>query len=452
MEQFKAKNCLVVGMARSGIEAAKLLHEMGAVVALYDAKPLEAIAHIDEVSLLADHFVLGGEVPDIKRYDLLVLSPGVPPTLDFIKRARKADIEIIGEIELAYRCSNARFIGVTGTNGKTTTTALTALMLKDGGINALAVGNIGIPLSRAVISEGVNDVVYVTELSSYQLESTSTFKPWIASLLNITPDHLQRHKTMENYIEAKLNIANNIGDVDHFILNGDDPLSVPIVARYPMAQRFSKVDQMALTTVSDGQLVINTPMTQIVVIAVKDILIKGQHNLENALAAVAIAYLAGVSASSMAQTLRRFKGVAHRNEFVISKAGITVYNDSKATNPEASVSALRAMDQATVLIAGGMNKGSDYSQWLDNFDHVRHVVLLGETKNDIAAALKRIGFNAYTLVEDMESAVVAALEIANQHLPVNILLSPACASWDMYDNFEARGEHFKSLILKEICR
>lgn len=452
MTQFKAKRCLVVGMARSGIDAAKLLHQQGALVALYDAKPLEAIAHIDEVSALADHLLLGGEQPDVKRYDLLVLSPGVPPTLDFIERANLLGIEIIGEIELAYRCSGARFIGITGTNGKTTTTALTAQMLQDGGINAQAVGNIGIPLSGVVLNENAKDIVYVTELSSYQLESISSFKPWIATLLNITPDHLQRHKTMDNYIAAKLNIAKNIAAADHFILNADDPLSKPIIADYKAARRFSKDDQSAFTAVCDNQLVINTPTGQIPVIATKEILIKGQHNLENALVAVAIAHLAGVSANSMAQTLANFKGVAHRNEFVLAKDGITVYNDSKATNPEASIHALRAMDQATVLIAGGMDKGSNYTQWLDNLDNIIHVVLLGETKNDIATALERIGFTDYTLVEDMAGAVTVALKIANQQRPANILLSPACASWDMYDNFEVRGDHFKSLILKQICR
>ncbi len=444
------KKALIVGMARSGIEAAKLIHKMGGVVSIYDGKTemqIDNIASLD--GIVKDRF-LGNEPNNIEMFDLIVLSPGVPTDLAFLKTAKDMAIEVIGEVELAYRFAKGRFIGITGTNGKTTTTTLVGEMFKQQGLRTFVVGNIGVPISKIVCEENDDDNFYITELSSYQLESIDSFKPWIAAILNITPDHLARHKTMANYIEAKLNIATHLDTPSHLLLNLDQSETRALGNRFPGAAWFSKTNLDALVHVrsfdDSDYIVVSDKETLLPVMPTKEIGLLGEHNLENALAAVGLAYLAGVSIESMGHVLRTFRGVEHRNEFVATINGVSFYNDSKATNPEASIPAIKAMQHPTVLIAGGMDKGSDYTLWIATFKTIKHVILFGETKYAIASALEKADFVDFSIVENLHEAIQLATQLVITG--DNVLLSPACASWDMYPDFEARGDEFKMLVRK----
>lgn len=444
------KNVLVVGMARSGIEAAKLAHKMGAHVAIYDAKTAAQIDNIELLENIAQQRFLGVEPHDLHKFDLVVLSPGVPTDLQIIKSAKDLGVEIIGEVELAYRFAKGRFIGITGTNGKTTTTTLVGEMFKHQGLRSFVVGNIGLPVSKIVCEDNDDDNIYITELSSYQLESVNTFKPWIATILNVTPDHLARHKTMANYIDAKLNIASNLEPSMNLVLNFDQSETRALAVQYPNASWFSKTNHDALVHVRSVEgidcIVISDRERLFVVLAIEEIALLGEHNLENALAAVALAYLAGVSIEAMGHVLSTFRGVEHRNEFVKTINGVSYYNDSKATNPEASIPAIKSMKNPTVLIAGGMDKGSDYASWIATFKTIKHVVLFGETKYAIASALEKANYHEFTIVDNLYDATQLAAKMV---VPGdNVLLSPACASWDMYADYEVRGNEFKMLVHK----
>ncbi len=430
---------LVVGMARSGVEAAKMLLAKGATVALYDAKSAVDLALDKELLTAVKDCYFGGVEPPLSDFDCLVLSPGVPPDLPFIVRVRQNGIAVIGEIELAQQQCQGRFVGITGTNGKTTTTAWTTHILNCAGFNAKAVGNIGVPLSSAVATDD-KDVVYVVELSSYQLEMSKHFNLACAAFLNLTPDHLKRHKTMAGYLAAKLNICNGLAQDGRLFVNLDDAAISNIVKKERRAAGFSKCDETAYATVVDGVIQVAGQS----ICAAAEIFLRGEHNLENALAAAALAHFMGADKASIAQGLLTFKGVAHRNELVLTKDGISFFNDSKATNPEATVPALKTLTAPTVLIAGGMDKGSDYRPLFAYLKWVTHVVLLGETKYGIAAALRESGYTSYSFANDMAQAV--ELAIGQVERPGNVLLSPACASWDMYEDFEARGDHFKRCV------
>ncbi len=388
------KECrvLVVGMAKSGIEAARLALKKGARVSLYDAKEESALEIGQQLLEAVENVYFGGAQPVEEQFDYFVLSPGVPPTLPFIENARARGVTVIGEIEFAYRLSKGRFVGITGTNGKTTTTALTAHILKSARIRAQAVGNIGAALSGVVDGDDEDDF-YVVELSSYQLETVVDLKLECAAILNVTPDHLSRHKTMQGYIDAKLNIAKGLPDQAALFLNLDNEITRQILE-------------------GDEIVVDKRPIA-----SVKELQIRGDHNVENALAAAAIAAYIGLNGAQIKRGLTTFKGVAHRNELVLQRDQMAFYNDSKATNPEATIMAV-------------------------------HVVLIGETKRDIAKALDGIGFTDYQFVDDMEQAVAKAIERCPR--PGNVLLSPACASWDMYANFEVRGDHFKTCVLEQM--
>ncbi len=441
---LKNADVLIVGMAKSGIEAAKLALNKGAAVSLYDAKKEQDLTIDKALRARFKAVYFGGELPPVGQFDYLVLSPGVPPHLPFIDEARRKGVKVLGEIELAHHFLKGRFIGITGTNGKTTTTALTAHILNCAGLNAKAVGNIGVPLS-SVEPDDDKSVVYVVELSSYQLETVQDFKLNCAALLNITPDHLARHKTMQGYIDAKLKIVDCLANNSALLLNLDNTVTHDIFDNtLNDANAFSKDDLTAYAHVKDGIIVVDNKA----IMPASEVFIRGEHNLENALAAAGLASLIGVSEAAIKQGLTTFQGVAHRNEWVLTKDDIHFYNDSKATNPEASVPALKTLTLPTVLIAGGMDKGSDYGVMLQHMSFVKHVVLLGETKYDIAKALDAAGFTSYTIVEDMAQAVATAIKQVER--PGNILLSPACASWDMYENFEARGEHFKRCIIEQM--
>ncbi|MBF4691603.1 UDP-N-acetylmuramoyl-L-alanine--D-glutamate ligase [Fusibacter ferrireducens] len=444
---FKNQRVLVIGLAKSGISAIKALKEEGALVLVNDSKTatqLESL--IPEIMPYVTETIFGGHPEQIQEIDLVVVSPGVPLDLPFIQKIRQKNIPIIGEIELAFQLCKGTFIGITGTNGKTTTTALTGEMFKNAGKDHFVVGNIGIPaVSRA--KEATDKTVMVTELSSFQLESIIDFRAHIAAILNVTPDHLNRHKTMANYVEAKARVIENQNEADYLILNYDNEITRALGKKAK-----SKVIYCSQKTILDegvyvesGYFIIRLDSKKISVCRIDEMFILGAHNVENALASIAMAYLSGIQVETIKQTLMTFKGVEHRIEYVGTINDRKFYNDSKGTNVDSTVCALKSMQTNTVLIAGGMDKGSTFEALFEAFEgKVTAMVLLGETKHLIRAEALKNQFENCVLVANMEEAVSKAYELSDKGDA--ILLSPACASWDMYDNFEKRGEHFKKCV------
>ncbi|MDO4859937.1 MAG: UDP-N-acetylmuramoyl-L-alanine--D-glutamate ligase, partial [Bacillota bacterium] len=369
---------------------------------------------------------------------------GVPPTLGFIEEAKANGAEIIGELELAYRMGKGNYVAITGTNGKTTTTTLVGEMFKNAGKKTNVVGNIGF----AVVTEAVNaddDTWMVTEASSFQLETTADFKPLVSAILNLTEDHMDRHKTMENYGAAKAKAFANQGPDEYLVINYDDKACFALAgnckAEVIPFSRLEKLDKGAY--VEDGVITVKTPEGEKVSFCKADeLIIPGSHNLENALAAAAIGYFAGLDPAVITETLTTFQGVEHRIEFCGELNGVRFVNDSKGTNPDASIKAVQAIKGGIILIAGGYDKDSGYDELIEAFEgKVRYMMLLGVTAPKIKAAAERLGFTDSIICKDMEECVKKGFELAKPG--DTVLLSPACASWDMYDCFEQRGEHFK---------
>jgi UDP-N-acetylmuramoylalanine--D-glutamate ligase len=446
-KQYEQKHVLIVGMAKSGIAVAGVLKKLGAKVTMTDLKTGEKLgALVDEAAPHADDFILGKMPEVITAYDLIVMSPGVPMDIALVQAAKASGIEVIGEIELAYRLCSGSFIGITGTNGKTTTTTLTGEIFENAHRAHFVVGNIGVPaVSKALAA--TPDTVMITELSSFQLESIQAFKPHIAAVVNITPDHLNRHKTMANYIAAKARVFENQTQEDYAILNADDPLVAALAAQMNAKIVYFSLDSVLNEGVfiEDGAFVAVLDGVTTKIAEVSELFIPGRHNHQNALVAIAIALLSGIAPEVIRETLMAFKGVEHRIAYVTTVNDRIFYNDSKGTNPDSTLCAIAAMTRPTVLIAGGMDKGSSF-ELLANALHgnVKALVLLGETREKIKAAALEAGFENIYLVSNMEEAVEKAYTLSAEGDA--ILLSPACASWDMYPNFETRGLHFKSCV------
>ncbi|SKC78836.1 UDP-N-acetylmuramoyl-L-alanine--D-glutamate ligase [Maledivibacter halophilus] len=446
---LKDKNVLVVGMAKSGIPTVKVLSSLGANITVNDIKTEENLKNIlDEIAHLCDDIVLGVHPERIEKYDLIVLSPGVPTDLVFLKKAKKENIEIIGELELAYRLSKGKYLAITGTNGKTTTTALVGEIFKNASLKTFIVGNIGLAaISKAL--ETTDDTFLITEVSSFQLETIEKFKPRISAILNITPDHLNRHKTMENYIEAKANIFMNQEENDLVILNYDNDITRNLASKANCRVIFFSRKEILKegVYVQGGNIIVKDNDDIDIICKTNDIYIAGNHNLENALAAVAFAYYSGINIDIIKYTLNSFKGIEHRTEFVCEIDGIKFYNDSKGTNPDASIKAVEGLKGPLVLIAGGMDKGGLFDEFVASFNNkVRALILLGETAYKIKETAEKYGFKNIYIVKNMEEAVNVAYKNAKKN--DTILLSPACASWDMYESYEVRGRHFKDCVGK----
>ena len=446
---YKNQRVLVVGLAKSGISAIKALYDEGAFVSVNDAKSecgLKAL--IEETNSFVVEYILGSHNVDVAKYDFVVVSPGVPLDLPFIEEIKRKNIKIIGEIELAYSLCKGRFLGITGTNGKTTTTALTGEIFKAAKREHFVVGNIGVAaVSKS--KEAKSDTVMVTELSSFQLESIYNFKAHVSAVLNITPDHLNRHKTMENYIAAKARIFENQTEEDFLVLNYDNEItrSLGEMARSKVIFFSRKKALSEGVFVENGDIIIHLFGKRERVCSIAEMFIFGEHNVENALAAAAMTYLEGISVEVISRGLQDFKGVEHRIEYCEEYDERIFYNDSKATNVDSTVNAIKAMTRPTVLIAGGMDKGSTYEDMLELFDgKIKALVLFGETKEKIAREARDFGFEKIYIVNDLDEAVKIAFDLSEKGDA--ILLSPACASWDMYDNFEKRGEHFKACVAK----
>ncbi len=445
---LKGKNALLVGMARSGAASAELLYKLGANVAVYDIKCKEELPQDVQATLAKIEYndMLGTDPTDrVEEMDVLVLSPGVPLGLPFIKRAYELGKKVIAEIELGFLVSKADFIAITGTNGKTTTTALTGEIFKHAGIKTYVLGNIGIPITQEALNTHAGDVV-VAETAALQLDTIEDYRPKGSAILNITEDHMDRYGTMESYIAAKAKIFKNQTVEDFCVLNYDNGLvrglAGGIKARVLWFSTEHQVDDGAC--VIDGKIVFADGGNRREILPVGDLMIPGKHNLENALAAVVLACVYGIDGDSVADTLRTFKGVEHRIEFVREVRDIVFINDSKGTNPDASQKAVEAMDRPTVLILGGYDKKSDFVPLFRAFgDTVKAVIVLGSTASKIIDAAQEAGYEHYIKANGFEDAVLKAYSIAEAGDAV--LLSPACASWDMFEDFEHRGREFKRI-------
>ena len=446
--EVTGKRVLVFGSGISGIGAAGLLLEQGAEVVLYDGN--EKLSESDLRRKLGGdgrvRIVIGAfpeELPDM--LDIAVLSPGVPTDLPAVNQMRERGVLITGEVELAYEAGKGDVLAITGTNGKTTTTALLGEIMKAYREQVFVVGNIGNPYTEAV-KEMTEDSVTVAEMSSFQLETILDFRPKVSAILNFTPDHLNRHHTMEAYVNAKKNIARNQNGEDYCILNYEDELTrefgenIEAQVLYFSSQR--KLEKGIC--LEDGCIIYRNGGT-VPICKVNELNLLGTHNYENVMAASAMALVYGVPAEIVRRCVMEFKGVEHRIEYVAEKGGVVYYNDSKGTNPDAAIKGIQAMNRPTVLIGGGYDKDSVYTEWIRSFDgKVKKLILLGETKDKIARDARECGFESYVFAGTFDEAVLKAAEYAR---PVDaVLLSPACASWDMFPSYEVRGEKFKEIV------
>lgn len=465
---MRSQKVIVAGTGISGIAAAKLLLAMGGEVVLYDSN--DSLSEKELREKFEDSQNITVVLGELRRTDLLgvelcIISPGIPLESPFVAVIDDAKIPIWGEIQLAYQCSKGRLAAITGTNGKTTTTALTGQIMKDYFKEVFVVGNIGIPYTEIAL-ETTDDSVTVAEVSSFQLETIMDFKPQVSAILNITPDHLDRHGSMERYIEIKKSIAVNQGEEDTIVLNYEDPvlrsfgqkekkneedvqkneeqkMDIELKAKVIF---FSSKRELKEGIFLDGNTIVrshNGKKEEIV--DVSGIQLLGRHNYENVMAASAIALSMGVPLSSIQKTIAEFKAVEHRIEFVAEKSGVKYYNDSKGTNPDAAIQAIYAMPGPTILIAGGYDKHNTYDEWIEAFTgKVKYLVLLGQTRDKIAQCAREHGFTDIMYAEDMQEAVRVCASYAN--MGENVLLSPACASWGMFKNYEERGRIFKECV------
>lgn len=448
--KLEHKRILVVGSGLSGIAAVKLLDSVGADIVLYDGN--EKLSEQDVKNKLPRGIkleIILGSFPReiINNLDLAILSPGVPTDLDYVNEMRTSGIIIWGEVELAYQFAKGKVAAITGTNGKTTTTALTGEIMRAYYDSVFVVGNIGMPYTDVALSTKENSVT-VAEMSSFQLETIDEFRPNVSAILNITPDHLNRHHTMENYIEAKVNITKNQGQEDTCVLNYEDD-ELRKIADSIKAKVFYFSSKRKLKTGiyldKDGNIIYSKQGEEIVVCNIKELKLLGTHNYENVMAGVAIAIHLQVPMKCIQNAIISFTAVEHRIEYVTEKNGVKYYNDSKGTNPDAAIKGIQAMVTPTLLIGGGYDKESEYEEWIKSFNgKVKYLVLLGQTREKIAKAAKKCGFKNIIMVDSLQEAVEVCAKKAESGEAV--LLSPACASWGMFKNYEERGRLFKEYV------
>ena len=447
-----SQKVLVAGTGKSGIAAAKLLLAMGGEVVLYDGNdkldPEKIKENFEEDAKVT--IVLGDLTrPDLLGVELSIISPGIPLDAPFVPVLDEAKIPIWSEIQLAYHVAKGKLIAITGTNGKTTTTALTGAIMKTFFDEVFVVGNIGIPYTEVALDTTEKSVT-VAEVSSFQLETIMDFHPNVSAILNITPDHLNRHGTMENYIEVKERVAVNQTEDDCIVLNYDDKVLREFGEKKELKPKvffFSSTQTLKEGMYLDGDTMIyaHDGKKEEVLNVKTDMQLLCKHNYENVMAAVAMSIRMGVPMDCIRKAVKEFKAVEHRIEFVLERSGVRYYNDSKGTNPDAAIQAIRAMPGPTVLIAGGYDKHSEYDEWIEAFGgKVKYLVLIGQTRDKIAECARSHGFTDIMYAEDMPEAVRVCAAYANAG--DNVLLSPACASWGMFDNYEQRGEIFKECV------
>jgi UDP-N-acetylmuramoylalanine--D-glutamate ligase len=449
-KEWAGKRVLVAGLARSGLAAASLLLRAKAVPVLYDQKGPEnfgnELNHLQQAGCV---LALQGDIQAlVSQADVIVISPGIPMDSPLAVLANQMGIPCVGELELASRFAPGPLFAVTGTNGKTTTVSLLGEMLRQAGRVYRVAGNIGYPLSSAVL-DADGDTILVTEVSSFQLESVDSFHPRVAAILNLTPDHLNRHGSMKHYAEIKQRIFARQMPADSAVLNADDALvremSTGVPARVYWFSRLGEVDQGCF--VRDGSLILRLNGQEQTICSVVDVKLLGLHNLENALAASLMAALADIPPAVIRYALKYFAGVEHRMEFVRELGGVRYVNDSKATNPDSAIKAVQSMHGPTILLAGGFDKRVSFdglARALLEGGQVRRTVLFGQSADQIADALQEKGFTYISRVSDMAEALQLAVKVAEPGYTV--LLSPACASFDQFTDYEERGRVFKHMV------
>ena len=439
---------LIIGSGKSGIAAYKLLKSKGEEAIVFDGN-LELDPQ-DIREKLGDEkaTVLVGRIDSEieKEISMVVLSPGVPIDSELVNHFREKGVKISGEIELAYSYEEGSLLAVTGTNGKTTTTALLGKIMQDYYEQAFVVGNIGNPYTSEV-AKTTKDSVTVAEISSFQLETVDRFRPKVSAILNITPDHLNRHHTLEQYTIEKEKITKNQTKDDYVVLNYEDEV----------LREFGKVTGATAVYFSsqreleegfyykDGAICQKKDQIEKRLLSIEELKIIGMHNVENAMAAIAMADSFLVPMDHILQSVREFTAVAHRIEYVATKNGVMYYNDSKGTNVDAAIKGIKAMTKPTCLIGGGYDKGAEYDEWIEAFDgKVKLLVLIGQTREKIAECAEKHDFHDYIFADSFEEAVM----ICKDHAVSGdaVLLSPACASWGMFDNYEQRGDLFKEIV------
>ncbi len=450
---MEKEKVLVVGTGKSGIAATQLLLRTGKLPVLFDSNAeLDKDEILGKLSLSGDEkkqveIVLGDLTEEEKKaLSGVVLSPGVPTDTEFVNDLRNRGLLISGEIELAFEQEKGAVLAITGTNGKTTTTTLLGEIMKATGKKTFVVGNIGNPYTLEAEKTDA-DSVTVAEISSFQLETIHTFRPRVSSILNITPDHLNRHHTMENYVKAKQDITKNQTKEDYCVLNAEDPYTDAFLEQCPATViLFSSQRELA-----DGYFYADECIYKAVqgkkqkLMNIHEMRLLGMHNVENVMAAIAMADAYGADMEVILNVVRDFKAVEHRIEYVKTVCGVDYYNDSKGTNPDAAIKGIGAMVKPTYLIGGGYDKQSEYDEWIESFGgKVRKLVLLGQTREKIADCAKKHGFTDYIFVDDLQQAVDYCAEHAKEGEAV--LLSPACASWGMFPNYEVRGKMFKDMV------
>ena len=446
---WKTQKVLVAGSGKSGIGATDLLKKVGAEVIIYDGNDkLKEEDVLNKLENKEDVKVILGELEDsvINEIDMMVLSPGIAIDAPFVLRVKEAGVPIWGEIELAYVIGKGKLAAITGTNGKTTTTALVGEIMANYYDKVDVVGNIGNPYTTTAF-DSTDDTVTVAEISSFQLETIHTFKPDVSAVLNITPDHLNRHYTMECYTDVKMSIAKNQDSNQPIVLNYEDPILREYAGK--LTNRiiwFSSKQKVNPGVYLEGKNIIYADgKKETFVTTTEDTTLVGIHNVENIMAAIAISINMDVPVDIIRETIRKFKAVPHRIEYVETINDVIYYNDSKGTNTDASIKAIEAMSRPTILIAGGYDKKVSFDDWAEAFgDKVKCLVLLGQTAEQIADTVKKHGFTNIIFTESLKEAVD---ECAKNAKPGDaVLLSPACASWGQFDNYEQRGDMFKEYV------
>ncbi|MCA0753827.1 UDP-N-acetylmuramoyl-L-alanine--D-glutamate ligase [Paenibacillus sp. N4] len=467
---YSGRQVVVLGLARSGVSVAKVFHQLGALVVVNDKKERELCPEADELTALGISVICGYHPEDLitEQTALLIKNPGIPYSAPPVEQALKLGVEVITEVEAAYWLSPAPIIGITGSNGKTTTTTLIGKLLESAGMNPIVAGNIGRPLCEAAL-EASEDQWIVAELSSFQLKGTDAFRPRVALLLNIAETHLDYHGDMDDYVNSKAKIFDNQTEEDAAVINWDDP-ECRAISSFLTAQQlpFSLYERLetgvyieppyeraTVAEAADGSAVTRNIVysfgdgTVHTVLKVDELGIPGRHNAANALAAIAGCLAAGAKPEQLAEPLRSFRGVEHRLEYVRERNGVTFYNDSKATNPVATTMSVQSLSAPVVLVAGGLDRGSDYMELVPLFrDRLKGLVAIGETREKLAKVAELAGLEAVQTVEPSEDAESVLREAVKQAAAMAepgdiVLLSPACASWDMFASYEQRGRIFK---------
>lgn len=442
------KKVMVVGTGISGIGAASLLNKAGADVILYDGNEKLDIKEVEKKLGENKAQIIIGKLDDniTDIVDLLVISPGVPIDSDIVLKFKHENVPVWGEIELAYSFDKGKVIAITGTNGKTTTTALVGEIVKEYENETFVVGNIGNPYTKEVLKTSEKSYT-VAEISSFQLETVHKFHPIVSAILNITPDHLNRHHTMECYAQTKEMISYNQNRKDVCVLNYDDEILREFGKKCSAnVVWFGRINRPEVGAFLDGDIIKYTDGENVEdMLNVNDMNLIGTHNYENVMAAICIAKAAGVPDDIIIRVVKQFKAVEHRIEFVASKNDVLYYNDSKGTNPEAAVKAIEAMSRPTILIGGGYDKGSEFDLYVKAFKgRVKKLVLIGQTSDKIAQTAIKYGFTDIIKADSLKEVVDIC---AREAQPGDaVLLSPACASWGMFDNYEQRGRMFKEYV------